>query len=175
MVICIVHLFRERRLKAATMSEKHMRFVLDLTFPENNVVGDSVTPANNSDAADWLNQLKSHFPGLIATVSPFSEQTAPGPRRAASKKRRSTVKRLPGNPFFAGPTSGAEGLEQLTSRQKDIMNLLFKGCSYREIGNSLGISLPTVRAHLHSAYKRLQVRSRAQAVAKIFREGPADS
>jgi DNA-binding NarL/FixJ family response regulator len=157
------------------MSEKHMRFVLDITFPENNMAGDSVTPANSGDVADWLNQLKSHFPGLIATVSPFSEQTAPGPRRTASKKRRSTVKRLPGNPFFAGPTSGAEGLEQLTSRQKDIMKLLFKGCSYREIGNSLGISLPTVRAHLHSAYKRLQVRSRAQAVAKIFREGPADS
>ena len=155
------------------MSEKHIRFVLDLTFPENNMAGDSVQPANSGDAADWLNQLKSSFPGLIATVSPLSE-AAPGSRRSASKKRRSAAKQSPKGAFSTSPTPGAEGFEQLTARQRDIMNLLFKGYSYLEIGNSLGISLPTVRAHLHSAYKRLQVRSRAQAVAKIFREGPAD-
>lgn len=59
--------------------------------------------------------------------------------------------------------------EQFTPRQKEIVNLLLlKGYSYKQIGENLGISLGTVRAHLHSAYKKLQVKSRGQAAAKIF-------
>lgn len=60
-------------------------------------------------------------------------------------------------------------IEQLTPRQKEIVNLLLlNGYSYKQIGENLNISLCTVRAHLHSAYKKLQVRSRGQAAAKIF-------
>jgi DNA-binding NarL/FixJ family response regulator len=55
-----------------------------------------------------------------------------------------------------------------------VVQLLFAGFSYREIGENLGISLSTVRAHLHSAYRTLQVKSRAQAVAKILRQSCTD-
>lgn len=60
-------------------------------------------------------------------------------------------------------------IQQLTPRQKEIVNLLLlKGYSYKQIGENLNISIYTVRAHLHSAYKRLQVKSRGQAAARIF-------
>jgi DNA-binding CsgD family transcriptional regulator len=45
--------------------------------------------------------------------------------------------------------------------------LLAKGGYYREIGEALGISQSTVRAHLHSVYRKLHVKSRAQAVIKL--------
>jgi DNA-binding CsgD family transcriptional regulator len=71
---------------------------------------------------------------------------------------------------MAGDEDEPNGISRLSPRQLAAVNLLFKGLTYKEIGESLGISLFTVRSHLHSAYKRLKVNSRGQAVAKIFRE-----
>jgi DNA-binding NarL/FixJ family response regulator len=59
--------------------------------------------------------------------------------------------------------------KDLTLREREILELLAKGFRYREIGEALGISPFTVRAHLHSVYKKLHVKSGTQAVIK-FRE-----
>ena len=139
------------------------QFLLEITFPEGSAAGKVILPAGEStDASQWLNQLKTDFPGMISMVTALESEPE---AYLNSKRSRQAPKRLPGIDNGTGSTD----IEQLTSRQRDIVNLLFKGCSYREIGKSLGISVPTVRAHLHSAYKRLQVKSRAQAVAKLFR------
>jgi DNA-binding CsgD family transcriptional regulator len=80
----------------------------------------------------------------------------------------------PGQPAKRSVARGREDepdvIAQLSPRQLAVVDLLFKGLSYREISESLGISLFTVRSHLHSAYKKLQVKSRGQAVARILRE-----
>jgi DNA-binding CsgD family transcriptional regulator len=67
---------------------------------------------------------------------------------------------------FQGKPRPAQGMEQLTSREREILILLARGGYYREIGETLGISISTVRAHLHSVYKKLGVNSRARAAAK---------
>jgi DNA-binding NarL/FixJ family response regulator len=59
------------------------------------------------------------------------------------------------------------GIERLTPRQREILQLLAQGFYYKEIGAALGISHCTVRAHLHSVYQRLEVKSRARAVVKF--------
>ncbi|HEV2392194.1 MAG TPA: response regulator transcription factor [Verrucomicrobiae bacterium] len=58
--------------------------------------------------------------------------------------------------------------EQLTKREKEILALLAKGFLYKEIADQLGISLSTVRAHLHAVYEKLHVQSRTQAVVKFL-------
>jgi DNA-binding NarL/FixJ family response regulator len=58
-------------------------------------------------------------------------------------------------------------LSRLTPRQQEILKLLAQGFYYKEIGAALGISHSTVRAHLHSAYRKLEVKSRARAVIKF--------
>jgi len=58
-------------------------------------------------------------------------------------------------------------IEGLTAREQEILEQLAKGFYYREIGEALGISPFTVRAHLHSVYKKLHVQSRTQAVIKF--------
>jgi len=58
-------------------------------------------------------------------------------------------------------------IQKLTARELEILKLLAEGRYYRDIGEALGISSSTVRAHLHSVYLKLQVKSRTQAVIKL--------
>ncbi|MBI5800850.1 MAG: response regulator transcription factor [Verrucomicrobia bacterium] len=58
--------------------------------------------------------------------------------------------------------------EQLTPREREILAQLAKGFLYKEIGEQLGISLSTVRAHLHAIYGKLHVQSRTEAVVRYL-------
>jgi DNA-binding NarL/FixJ family response regulator len=59
-------------------------------------------------------------------------------------------------------------MEQLTKREQEILALLAKGFLYKEIADQLGITLSTVRAHLHTVYEKLHVQSRTEAVVKYL-------
>jgi DNA-binding NarL/FixJ family response regulator len=48
-----------------------------------------------------------------------------------------------------------------------VLEFLARGFLYKEIADSLNISMPTVNTHIHRIYGKLHVRSRAEAVAKI--------
>ena len=61
-------------------------------------------------------------------------------------------------------------MEKLTKREQEILALLAKGFLYKEIADQLGISLSTVRAHLHTVYEKLHVQSRTEAVVKFLGE-----
>ena len=65
------------------------------------------------------------------------------------------------------PTTG------LSPREKEILGLLGKGHLYKEISSQLGISVETVRTHIHNTYEKLHVRTRTEAVMKVFGRGPA--
>lgn len=57
-------------------------------------------------------------------------------------------------------------MEGLSPREKEVLDLLARGFLYKEIGDALGISVPTVNTYIRRVYEKLHVRSRAQAVAK---------
>jgi DNA-binding NarL/FixJ family response regulator len=59
-------------------------------------------------------------------------------------------------------------MEQLTKREHEILALLAKGYLYKEIADQLGITLSTVRAHLHTVYEKLHVQSRTEAVVRFL-------
>jgi len=59
-------------------------------------------------------------------------------------------------------------VEQLTRREQEILALLARGYLYKEIADLLGISLSTVRTHLHTIYEKLHVQSRTEAVVKYL-------
>jgi DNA-binding NarL/FixJ family response regulator len=59
-------------------------------------------------------------------------------------------------------------MEKLTKREQEILALLAKGYLYKEIADQLGITLSTVRAHLHTVYEKLHVQSRTEAVVKFL-------
>ena len=61
-----------------------------------------------------------------------------------------------------------EPSQGLTPREHEILGLLARGYRYKEIGETLQISVETVRSHLHKVYEKLHVRSRTEAVRKYF-------
>jgi len=58
---------------------------------------------------------------------------------------------------------------ELTSREHEVLDLLTAGFLYKQIGDSLQVSDHTVHFHIRNIYRKLQVRSRAQAVAKVMK------
>jgi DNA-binding NarL/FixJ family response regulator len=58
----------------------------------------------------------------------------------------------------------------LTDREKEILELLTKGFSYRMIGIECNISIETVRRHLKNIYQKLHVQCGTEAVAKAIQE-----
>jgi len=65
-------------------------------------------------------------------------------------------------------TRPASEVETLTRREHEILALLAKGFLYKEIADQLGITLGTVRSHLHTVYEKLHVQSRTEAVVKFL-------
>ena len=55
---------------------------------------------------------------------------------------------------------------QLTQREKEVLQLLIDGASNKTISTTLTISLPTVKSHVSHILGKLEVRSRGEAVAK---------
>jgi DNA-binding NarL/FixJ family response regulator len=64
-------------------------------------------------------------------------------------------------------TKPVSDLEQLTSRELEILRLLAKGHMYKEIADQLAISISTVRTHVTAIYEKLHVHSRTQAAMKL--------
>jgi two-component system NarL family response regulator len=63
------------------------------------------------------------------------------------------------------------GSEPLTGRELDVLTLLARGKSNKEIGANLYISETTVKAHLRSIFAKLNVLSRTEAIAAASRRG----
>ncbi|MGD0816752.1 MAG: response regulator transcription factor [Verrucomicrobiota bacterium] len=62
-----------------------------------------------------------------------------------------------------------QDLQGLSPRENEILQLLVRGYSYKEIADLLGISIPTVNTYIHRTYEKLHVHSRGQAVARYSR------
>ncbi|MBQ4584120.1 MAG: response regulator transcription factor [Bacilli bacterium] len=59
----------------------------------------------------------------------------------------------------------------LTSREKEVFELLVLNKSTKEISESLNISEKTVRNHISNAMQKLGVKGRAQAVVELIKLG----
>lgn len=68
---------------------------------------------------------------------------------------------------FQQKTSHAD-LEDLSAREKEILEQLAKGLLYKEIAVLLQISSETVRKHVYHIYEKLHVTNRIEAVNKFF-------
>lgn len=59
-----------------------------------------------------------------------------------------------------------ESPEPLTDRERDVLRLMARGLTYRQIASELVVSVNTVRYHIKSLYSKLQVNSRTLALAR---------
>ena len=69
---------------------------------------------------------------------------------------------------FQSDKKTAESVNELSSREKEIIHCLERGMMYKEIAEKLFISPQTVRTHIRNIYEKLQVNSKVEALNKIF-------
>ncbi len=70
---------------------------------------------------------------------------------------------------FQKPAASADPAENLSPREKEVLDCLAQGFLYKEIAEKLGISYETVHTYIRRIYEKLQVRTRTEAVAKFLR------
>jgi DNA-binding NarL/FixJ family response regulator len=61
--------------------------------------------------------------------------------------------------------------QSLTRREIEVLQLLADGCSTKQLAETLGLSLNTVRNHVQSAINRLGAHSKLEAVSIAIRQG----
>jgi len=82
-----------------------------------------------------------------------------------------------------GPAAGARprppvrrtgDVEALTPREAEVLELVSRGLTNREIGERLYISVYTVKNHLRNILEKLHLKNRAEAAAFAVKEGLVD-
>lgn len=74
-------------------------------------------------------------------------------------------------PALAAKLAESMSSEPLTGRELDVLRLLAKGKSNKEIGSHLYITETTVKSHLRSIFTKLNVLSRTEAITTANRRG----
>jgi len=71
---------------------------------------------------------------------------------------------------FQKPATPPNPEAAITARESEILALLARGYRSKEVADELGISPTTVNTHVRNVYEKLQVRSRAEAVAQFLQK-----
>ena len=66
---------------------------------------------------------------------------------------------------FPNPPAPTAASDDLSPREREVIGMLARGFLYKEIADSLHLSVQTVNTYIRRIYEKLHVRSRAQAIA----------
>jgi DNA-binding NarL/FixJ family response regulator len=126
--------------------------IIMLTVYEDS---ESIFRALKAGAAGYL--VKSAPPAkLLEAIEDVSKGGAP----MSSHIARKVVQHF----HVAGPTPSRS--EELSPREREVLDLLASGYIYKEIGDQLGISPETVRTYVKNICEKMHVRSRLEAVGR---------
>ncbi|QQR87827.1 MAG: response regulator transcription factor [Flavobacteriales bacterium] len=104
--------------------------------------------------------LKSSTPDEI--IAAVRELHAGGSPMSAHVARRVVQHLRP-----LGATSSVADAE-LSLREKQVLELLAEGLLYKEISDRLGITVGTIKQHIHRIYGKMHVQNRTEAVNRFF-------
>jgi DNA-binding NarL/FixJ family response regulator len=99
-----------------------------------------------------------------------SEALAHALRAAAADLVVQSPELLEGD-FQITPPPFLEGMEELTLREQEVLDLLAEGITNRGIAQRLGISPLTVKSHVDAILRKLGAQSRTDAVVRAARAG----
>jgi DNA-binding NarL/FixJ family response regulator len=76
-----------------------------------------------------------------------------------------------GIPRASGSTPAENALQDLTARELDVLRCLAQGASNKEIASQLAVHLTTVRTHVSSILRKLNLENRTQAALYARQQG----
>jgi DNA-binding NarL/FixJ family response regulator len=117
---------------------------------------DAIFGALRAGASGYM--LKSETPGTI--LEAIREVQRGGVPMSAGIARKVVA-------FFQGQGAVARETDHLSNREREVLDLVARGLSNKEIAGQLGISLDGVLWHLKHVYQKLHVHSRVEAVLKL--------
>ena len=150
-----------------------------------------------SGGPDWevVRALAKRHPTILAADSPRTADALAALRHGAfgyvdlampaESLRRTLLGALKGEPAFRREVLGASlrderhlaprtpdttGVLNLTARQREIVALIARGATDKEIAASLGIRTATAQKHVANLRRRLGVTNRAAAVGLVFKD-----
>lgn len=94
-------------------------------------------------------------------VKPFSLPNLLARIEALLRRSKWKKEKCVGTPIAC---SSSDPIDELTSREKEILNYVARGSSNQEIAEKLYIREVTVKTHLNNIFKKLNVTNRTQAV-----------
>jgi DNA-binding NarL/FixJ family response regulator len=141
-------------------SSPEVRVVIVTTFEED----DYVFGALAAGASGFL--LKRTGPEeLIEAI----KTVADGEALLSPSVTRRVIERMAREPNLAEPD--IESLEELTGREREVLELMARGCTNAEIGERLVIEESTVNTHVKRILMKLGLRDRVQAVVFAYESG----
>lgn len=151
------------RLLDALHAESIRPLVLVLTVFDDD---DHIFEAIRAGALGYL--LKEDIGTRL--LSSLDDVRGGGSPMSPSIARRVLARFAAPAPGDAPPRSDA-GRCALTAREREVTELLAHGCTYDEVGHTLGVTKNTVRAFIRSIYEKLHVCSKTEAVREAMRLG----
>jgi DNA-binding NarL/FixJ family response regulator len=131
----------------------HVQFLISTSFENHEYIFQALC----AGATGYL--LKSSKPAeLVEAIRQISQGGSPMSMQIA---------RLVVGSFQADKKTAAS-VNELSTREKEIIHWLAQGLVYKEIGEKLFISPQTVRTHIRNIYEKLQVTSKTEAINKVF-------
>ena len=71
--------------------------------------------------------------------------------------------------FKSGTSFIKDEAHNLTEREREVLKYLVDGMSYKAVAEKCFVSIDTVSSHVKNIYKKLQVNSKSEAVAKAIK------
>ncbi len=144
------------------MPSTHQIHSLRQKFPSVQIL----LTTTNSDESSIIALFEAGVSGYIlrplptASIVAAIKELAIGDIPMSPQVARTVVQSLW---HLEAPPTAKKHLENLSKREKEVLELLSKGFGYSEIAQQLGIQRGTVQRHLHSIYAKMNVRTRAEA------------
>ena len=115
--------------------------------------------AVRADVAGYLDK-NAALPELVDAI----EAVAAGETVITDVQHKRARRQL--GEFVRQSRESARAAERLTEREREVLDLIRDGLTTRQMATRLALSPRTIESHISSAYRKLGVTSRVQAVAK---------
>ena len=140
-------------VRALKRAHPRIEFLVLTTYDDTDLIFDAL----RAGASGYLLK-RAPVPELVNAIVEVS--------RGGSPMSMEIARRVVSHFHQVRPATREE--EKLSQREREILELLAKGLTYKAIADRLGLSPSTIHNRLHGIYKKLQVQSRTEAVTKFL-------